>query len=309
MGNSDLTYAVCFNLANQYDANQMYTEALNTYSLIVKDKNYPNAGRLRVNMGNIYFKMADAMGKTNQSGVHGKYTNAIQNFEQIMESGVADFQSGFNLILCYYAHMHKEKMKKGFASLIELRQPQMDDAEEDSPTREGLAKMKDELLVDLTERQKKTEMYITTAAKLVAPVIEKEMDAGYMSVIEQLKIREYAHLASELEMTRAIAFLKQKNFDKAIESFKELEKKEKHNLASSANNNLSFMYFLQGDYHNAIYNLGLTFRQLKQYPQALEQFGKLQAMLPDNPDVLYQVASLNELLNNPIEAARVYKRL
>ena len=65
----------------------------------------------------------------------------------------------------------------------------------------------------------------------------------------------------------------------------------------------------EGDCHNAIYNLGLTFRQLKQYPQALEQFGKLQAMLPDNPDVLYQVASLNELLNNPIEAARVYKRL
>ena len=49
--------------------------------------------------------------------------------------------------------------------------------------------MKDDLLVDLTERQKKAEMYITTAAKLVAPVIEKEMDAGYMSVIEQLKIR------------------------------------------------------------------------------------------------------------------------
>eukprot|EP00656_Telonema_subtile_P051715 TRINITY_DN702_c0_g1_i2.p1 TRINITY_DN702_c0_g1~~TRINITY_DN702_c0_g1_i2.p1 ORF type:complete len:883 (+),score=302.91 TRINITY_DN702_c0_g1_i2:200-2848(+) len=290
--NSDLTYAVCFNLANQYDANSMYTEALNTYSLIVKDKNYPNAGRLRVNMGNIYFKMADVIGKSSgNSGQQGKYTNAIkmyrmaldqipttakeirfrilrnisiafirlgqfqdaiQNFEQIMESGVADFQSGFNLILCYYAHMHKDKMKKGFASLIELRQPQMDDAEEDSPTREGLAKMKDDLLVDLTDRQKKAESYITTAAKLVAPVIEKDMDGGYMSVIEQLKLREYPHLASELEMTRAIAFLKNKQFDQAIESFKELERKEKHNLASSANNNLSFMYFLQGDYNNAL---------------------------------------------------------
>jgi len=398
--NSDLTYAVCFNLANQYDANGMYTEALNTYSLIVKDKNYPNAGRLRVNMGNIYFKMADVMSKSGStSGQHGKYTNAIkmyrmaldqipttakeirfrilrnisiafirlgqfqdaiQNFEQIMESGVSDFQSGFNLILCYYAHMHADKMKKGFASLIELRQPQMDDAEEDSPTREGLAKMKDDLLVDLTDRQKKAEQYITTAAKLVAPVIEKDMDSGYMSVIEQLKIREYAHLASELEMTRAISFLKQKNFDKAIESFKELEKKEKHNLASSANNNLSFMYLLQGDVnsalkyaeealkaerwnasalvnkanclftkkkyedakkdyliavqaesdcHNAIYNLGLTYKQLKQFPQAIEQFNKLQEMTPDNPDVLYQIAHISELLNKPDEAAKTYTRL
>ena len=63
----------------------MYTEALNTYSLIVKDKNYPNAGRLRVNMGNIYFKMADAMGKTNQSGVHGKYTNAIKMYRMALD--------------------------------------------------------------------------------------------------------------------------------------------------------------------------------------------------------------------------------
>lgn len=49
--------------------------------------------------------------------------------------------------------------------------------------------MKDDLLVDLTDRQKKAEQYITTAAKLVAPVIEKDMDSGYLSVIEQLKIR------------------------------------------------------------------------------------------------------------------------
>ena len=78
----------------------------------------------------------------------GQFQDAIQNFEQIMESGVADFQSGFNLILCYYAHMHKEKMKKGFASLIELRQPQMDDAEEDSPTREGAASVQQQQLTD-----------------------------------------------------------------------------------------------------------------------------------------------------------------
>jgi intraflagellar transport protein 88 len=70
--NSDLTYAVCFNLANQYDACGMYTEALNTYSLIVKDKNYPNAGRLRVNMGNIFFKKQN-------------YPNAIKMYRMAMD--------------------------------------------------------------------------------------------------------------------------------------------------------------------------------------------------------------------------------
>lgn len=99
--NMDLTYSVCFNLANavsevipipfvtrdhhssgvfestlcrlfflfscsshhlpsplQYHLNSMYQEALNTYSLIVKNKQYPQSGRLRVNMGNIYFEQA-----------------------------------------------------------------------------------------------------------------------------------------------------------------------------------------------------------------------------------------------------------
>lgn len=36
--NMDLTYSVCFNLANVYQANKMYSEALNTYTLIVKNK-------------------------------------------------------------------------------------------------------------------------------------------------------------------------------------------------------------------------------------------------------------------------------
>lgn len=42
--NLDLTYSVLFNLANQYACNEMYTEALNTYHVIVKNKLFSNAG-------------------------------------------------------------------------------------------------------------------------------------------------------------------------------------------------------------------------------------------------------------------------
>ena len=35
---------VLFNLANQYAANEMYAEALNTYQVIVKNKMFSNAG-------------------------------------------------------------------------------------------------------------------------------------------------------------------------------------------------------------------------------------------------------------------------
>ena len=52
---SDLTFAVCFNLALQYQNSGMLQEALNTYTVIVKNKSYQSSGRLRANMGNIYF--------------------------------------------------------------------------------------------------------------------------------------------------------------------------------------------------------------------------------------------------------------
>ena len=39
---------VLFNLANQYLANKMYTEALNTYLLIVKNKLFNNGGMNRL---------------------------------------------------------------------------------------------------------------------------------------------------------------------------------------------------------------------------------------------------------------------
>lgn len=54
--NLDLTYSVLFNLASQYHANKMYQEALNSFAVIVKNKLFSQSGRLRVNMGNIYFE-------------------------------------------------------------------------------------------------------------------------------------------------------------------------------------------------------------------------------------------------------------
>ena len=54
--NLDLTFFALLNLANQYQRCGMYQEALHSYTLIVKNKSFPNGGRLRVNMGNIYFK-------------------------------------------------------------------------------------------------------------------------------------------------------------------------------------------------------------------------------------------------------------
>ena len=47
-------FQVLFNLANQYSANEMFNEALNTYQVIVKNKMFSNAGKNTVS-GHKYF--------------------------------------------------------------------------------------------------------------------------------------------------------------------------------------------------------------------------------------------------------------
>ena len=54
--NLDITYSVLFNLALSYHRQQLFQEASNTYNVIVKNKMFSNAARLRVNMGNIYYE-------------------------------------------------------------------------------------------------------------------------------------------------------------------------------------------------------------------------------------------------------------
>lgn len=70
--NVDLTYAVCLNLAIQHHANGNDNESLTIYTQIVKNKQYPFAGRFRVNMGNVYFEQ-------------GKYPSAIKMYRMALD--------------------------------------------------------------------------------------------------------------------------------------------------------------------------------------------------------------------------------
>jgi intraflagellar transport protein 88 len=167
--NIDLTYAVCFNLANAHHKNKMYDTAIHTYGLLVKNKQYPQSGRLRVNMGNVFYEQKKwpqaikmyrmALDQVGPRARHqnvpraagcwltlvtlqipntgkdirfkifrnignafvrlGQFQDAIPSYETIMQ-GSPDFQTGFNLILCYLAIGDSEKMKRGFSKLLSI---------------------------------------------------------------------------------------------------------------------------------------------------------------------------------------------
>jgi len=68
------------------------------------------------------------------------------------------------------------------------------------------------------------------------------------------------------------------------------------------------------DCTDAIYNLGMAQMKMKEFTSARKQFDKLLAILPDNPDALYQIASILEIQaegepHKIAPAREVFKRL
>ncbi|CAJ1079071.1 intraflagellar transport protein 88 homolog isoform X5 [Xyrichtys novacula] len=297
--NIDLTYSVLLNLANQYANNEMYPEALNSYQVIVKNKMFSNAGRLKVNMANIYvkqknypkaikfYRMAlDPISNTHKEmrikimqniGVvfirMGQYLDAITSFEHIMSES-PNIKTGFNLILCYYAIGDKERMKKAFQKLISVPLG-IDDEDKYIPTNDDTSSdmvieaIKNDKLHQI-ERDLKVlaEKYIMTSAKLIAPAIETSFASGFDWCVDMVKGSQYVELANDLEINKAITYLRQKDFNQAVETLKTFEKKDSR-VKSAAATNLSFLYFLEKDYEQADRYADLAMNADRYNPAAL----------------------------------------
>jgi intraflagellar transport protein 88 len=387
--NLDLTYCVLFNLANQYHANKMYQEALNSYGIIVKNKLFNQSGRLRVNMGNIYFeqnkfsqavkmyRMAlDQISNSNRDfrlkimrniGIAfikmGQFSDAITSLEAIME-GTPDHHTGFNLLLSYFAIGDKDRMKRGFERLCSISLPPVEQNDDevgikDETIEDHQVFDEDNLRAISRERKNQKGRYIMMGAKLIAPAIENDFATGFDWIVESLKTSSNSHMASELEIAKSLQYLKTKDFQMAIECLKSFEKKDQRMMGTAATN-LSFLYFLEGDLKNsehyadvaieqnrynskaqtnkgniyfakgqlakardhysevigidalcieAMYNLGLTLKKMNSYDAALHRFEKIHAILRNNPEVIYQIASIYDIQGKGRQAMEWYNIL
>ncbi|TKR92804.1 hypothetical protein L596_007383 [Steinernema carpocapsae] len=269
--NVDLTYSVLFNLAQQYMANNMLTEAMNSYQVIVKNKLYQNAGRLKINIGNIYFRKKDyhkaikhyrmaldqvpqvqkevRVKMMNNIGVAfiklGNYTEALDTFEHSLNDR-ADYTTALNLILTAYCLDNVEKMSEAFQKLLDI--PLMIDDEPKYGEQDVLlaqAISNDSLRQWERQRKQYAERTILTAARIISPVIAPTFSEGYAWCVEAIKQSIYAPLATELEMNKAVELLRHGDVASATDVLLVFNNKESK-VASAAANNLAFLNLLQG---------------------------------------------------------------
>lgn len=263
----ELTHSAWFNLATAYEANSMPDEALKTYTtLLTLHRGNPFNGRIRINMGNIYYslkqypsaikmyKMAlDQMQKDDRSLVRkvrrnignayfsmGQIRDAVKNFEEGMETA-DDFQTGFNLLICHLALGDMNSVKKIFVELISVQA----DGDVLDPS-EGERGHADPSIA----RAKRANHFLLTAARLIAPVIDGgDWAAGYEWVCNVLDDR-HEGLAVQIKLEQSTQRLHRKEFYSAIKSLKSLQKKGKE-VKSATLTNLSFVSFLEGNIEQA----------------------------------------------------------
>nr|XP_054520749.1 intraflagellar transport protein 88 homolog isoform X11 [Pan troglodytes] len=271
--NLDLTYSVLFNLASQYSVNEMYAEALNTYQVIVKNKMFSNAGILKMNMGNIYLKQRnyskaikfyrmalDQVPSVNKQmrikimqniGVTfiqaGQYSDAINSYEHIM-SMAPNLKAGYNLAICYFAVGDREKMKKAFQKLITVPL-EIDEDKYISPSDDPHTNLVTEAIKNDHLRQ-----------------MERER------CVEVVKASQYVELANDLEINKAVTYLRQKDYNQAVEILKVLEKKDSR-VKSAAATNLSALYYMGKDFAQASSYADIAVNSDRYNPAALTNKG------------------------------------
>lgn len=279
--NFDITFSVLFNLANVYAKSKMYVEALNTYAMMTKNKMFSNVNRLKVNMGNIYFElghfakaikmyqMALDQVPSNQKELRlkishnigvlfikmGQYSDAAASFEFVMAER-PDMKAGLHLILCYFALGDEKKMKQAFQLILDVPLDMSDDHKLSSIMSNPLQQyvvdaMKSDSYAILENRQKTlAKKNILMSANLISNIIEENFNDGFNWCVEMIKGSNYALLANELELNKAIMYLKQHDVHQAIETLKYYEKKEPA-IAANAVISLTFIYIKMKDIANA----------------------------------------------------------
>ena len=143
-----------------------------------------------------------------------RFGKAIEVYEDIMND-TADFDVGFNLIVCLYALGEREKMRTWFERLLMIDIPGTDEEEQEELLQMQSKKEKsvgevDPLKEYLKGKKKEALGYVSSSAKLVAPFIESDIFVGYDYVCEALKAANLPRESQKLKIKKPSSSLKLK---------------------------------------------------------------------------------------------------
>lgn len=115
-------------------------------------------------------------------------------------------------MLCLYALGDKNRMKDCFASMLSIEIPGFTEEEEEEMAKETNT-YTDTLREDIKEKKREAIKIIVDAVKLIAPVIEEDSIEGFEWILDTLKTSYFPEVESEVEICKAMAFLKKKNME------------------------------------------------------------------------------------------------
>lgn len=159
----------------------------------------------------------------------------------------------------------------------------------------------DELSQWETRQQQFTRKAILMTANLISAVIEESFDEGYSWCVDTIKSSRHQSLASELDLNRALMFLKQDDPQQAIESLQYFEKRET-NVAISASINLTFIHLMMNNLPMAT-KYAESMRKLDSYnPATLINHGVCEMMKKDFESARTMFEAALELDSTSFEA-------
>ena len=348
--NSELEFCLQLNLALSYEGLKTYDEAIAVYQEIIKKENYYAPGimfqRVRVNLGNIYYiqgeykkaitewqRAVDKISKENKEirGAIlknianaqiklGSYTDAIDNYKESVRYN-ENMKTCMNLLLSNLAVSKIDETKQEFNRMLDTSQNIEGEIDSTEESKQPMDSLKEYLII----KKKENASIIVNIALVMTHYLEKDPLVAFEYIIDSVKKRGMPDILNEIEMAKAMYFLKRRDVEKTIAIMKNFENKNK-NLISRVANNISFLYFVEGDYakaesyaniaienerynHKALVNKGNIHYIKEDYLKAKEYYLEAIGVQSDCIEAIYNLGMVNIRMEAVYEAIQAFEKL
>lgn len=352
--NSELEFGIKLNLGLIYEYMNNLEEAKATYMDMLKNESHYIPGiqviRIRVNIGNIHFKTEnykeaikeyqkafDKISKENKelkaniSRNIGLAQIRLANFDGAIDSYTTAVQLNpevkvaMNLLLCQLTNdNNKDQIMKVYNMLLDISsygEKEIDPYQSD----EGKGDLDALKEYQILKRKENSNIITTISLILTNYLDKKEPMKAYEAIIDCLKKNGIKDIVSEMEMAKAMYFLKKRDVEKTIKIMKSFENKDKK-LISRVSNNVSFIYFIEGDMvqaenyvnialenerynHKALVNKGNIYFYKEDYLKAKDFYLEAIGVQSDCVEAIYNLGMINERMEAYYEALQAYDKL